>query len=571
MIYTGGAPGGPFENPYWYLDDPDYNAEVADLVVYFFNHYLTHTKGTEWAGDSFKLFPWQEHRIIRPLFGILREPPSEKYPNGLRRIRKAYIEICKKNGKSELIAGVGLKGLVADFEAAGEIYTAAAEREQANIIHKASSQMVRNNDELFAMCEIIRSQKRITRDDSYYQALSADVPTKHGYSPHMILFDELHAQPNSDLWDVLTKGSTKARKQPIILSITTAGYDQESICWKERERAVKILTGVIEDKEYLPVIYGMDEDEDWEDEENWKAVNPSMYWEVEREGKKFYRISWDDTTYQSVDDVPGIFSLDVFRKAYHDAKEMPYKINLWRRLRLNQWTNQDVQIIDLKEWDACGTAFSAESLRGRVCCGAFDLSLVYDLTAWALLFPEDDESVKMLLKCWLPKNSIKKAIDRDGVPYDQWIREGWIETTPGNVIDYSYFKEQVIADGEKYEIREIGYDPHLAMQVAIQLQNEGFTVVPISQSFSKFSEPTKAFLNLIRTGNFNHGNNPVAKWMASNFTVDIDVHENIRPMKAKKTKRIDGLVAAIMALTSIILNPDLETESQYETQELLIV
>jgi len=571
MIYTGGAPGGPFENPYWYLDDPDYNAEVADLVVYFFNHYLTHTKGTEWAGDSFKLFPWQEHRIIRPLFGILREPPSEKYPNGLRRIRKAYIEICKKNGKSELIAGVGLKGLVADFEAAGEIYTAAAEREQANIIHKASSQMVRNNDELFAMCEIIRSQKRITRDDSYYQALSADVPTKHGYSPHMILFDELHAQPNSDLWDVLTKGSTKARKQPIILSITTAGYDQESICWKERERAVKILTGVIEDKEYLPVIYGMDEDEDWEDEENWKAVNPSMYWEVEREGKKFYRISWDDTTYQSVDDVPGIFPLDEFRKDYQDAKETPYVINLWRRLNLDQWTNQDVQIIDLKEWDACGTAFSAECLQGAICFPGLDLSLTTDITGCGYIFPQEDGYIKVLCDMWIPADNVKAAIDRDAVPYDQWIREGWIATTPGNIIDYEYIKKRLIDRRDYFDMQELSYDPWKATQIALQLQGEGFVVVPVRQTFNQMSEPTKYFLDLIKVGKFDHGNNPVLRWMANNFTVLVDTNENIRPNKVKKTKRIDGLVAAIIGLSGLIHNPDIEQGSQYETQELLIV
>jgi len=570
MIFTGGAPGGPFENPYWYLDDPDYNAEVADLVVYFFKHYLTHTKG-RWAGNPFIPFPWQEHRILRPLFGILREPPSEKYPNGLRRINSGYIEVPKKNGKSPLMSGIGIKGMVADYELKAEVFCAAADKKQATIIHEASEQMVRNNDELFAMCNIVTSQKRITRLDNSFDALSADVPNKHGYSPSIVLFDELHAQAKPDLYNTLTEESTIARDQPLKLSITTAGWDQESICWKQREHAVKVLTGIIEDKEFLPVIYGMDEDEDWEDEANWKAVNPSMYWEVEREGRKFYQISWGDTLYQSVDDVPGIFPLDKVSKSYKQAKEMPYKINFWRRMRLNQWTNQDVQIIDLKEWDACGRKFSAEALRGQACYGGLDLSLTTDLTAFAMIFPEDDGCMRVLVDLWVPADNVKNAIDRDGVPYDQWIREGWITTTPGNKIDYEFIKVRILKAAETYEIRELIYDPYRAVQISMQLQNQGMTVVPLPQNFSRMSEPTKTLLNLIKQGKFNHGNNPVLRWMASNITVLVDANENIRPDKKNKKKRIDGLVAVIDALSGFILHPDFDEESQYETQELLIV
>lgn len=570
MIYTGGAPGGPFENPYWYRDDPDYNADVADLVVYFFEHYLTHTKG-RWAGDPFIPFPWEEHRIIRPLFGILREQPSDRHPEGLRRINSGYIEVPKKNGKSPIMSGIGLKGIVADNEPKAEVFCAAADKKQATIIHEASEQMVRNNDELFAMCKIITSQKRITRLDNSFEALSADVPTKHGYSPSMVLFDELHAQQKPDLYNILTEESTIARDQPLKLSITTAGYDQESICWKQREHAVKVLTGIIEDKEFLPVIYGMDEDEDWENEENWKAVNPSMYWEVEREGKKFYRISWDDTLYQSVDEVPGIFPLDRVRKSYRDAKEMPYKINFWRRMRLDQWTNQDIQIIDLKEWDACGTAFDALSLHGEVCFPGLDLSLTTDITGCGYIFPQDDGYVKVLCDMWIPADNVKTAIDRDGVPYDQWIREGWITTTPGNIIDYEFIKKRIIDNRDKYEMQEFSYDPWKATQIALQLQGQGFVVVPVRQTFNQMSEPTKYFLDLIKMGKFDHGNNPVLRWMANNFTVLVDTNENIRPNKVKKTKRIDGLVAAIIGLSGMIKNPQDEIESQYETQELLIV
>ena len=528
MIYEGCAVGGKFENLYWYLDEPGYNADVADQAVKFFTEYLTHTKG-RWAGQSFELFEWQEHRIIRPLFGILKEQPSEQSPRGIRRIRKVYCEIPKKNGKSELVAGIGNKLVRADGEAGAEVYSAAGDKDQASLVHNVSAQMFRNNPQLSEQVQIKDSIKRIIfhKNGSYYQALSADVPTKHGFNSHGILFDELHAQPNSALWDILTEGSTVARLQPVIFAITTAGYNRESICWKVREYAMKVMKGIIDDPEFLPVIYGMDEDEDWENEENWLKVNPSM---------------------------DKIFSLEDFRKSYQEAKEMPYKENLFRRLRLNQWTQQETRFIPMPAWDACGEEkLDITDFVGMSCYLGLDLSQKYDITAMARIFPRDDK-LYLFWDMWIPANNVMRRVQRDKVPYDQWIRAGLMRTTPGNIVDYNFIEKYIMEESKKYDFREIAYDPWRAGRTAQELEAKGLRTVEVRQGYGSMSNPTIEFLAYIIGGTIQHGGNPVARWAADNMVVISDSNENIRPDKQKSTERIDPIVAAIIALSSYLVH-----------------
>lgn len=551
MIYTGGAPGGPFEDMFWYRNDPDYNADIADATVEFFETYLTHTKG-RWAGQPFRPLPWQEHRVIRPLFGILREQPSDQYPIGLRRFRKGYCEIPKKNGKSETDAGIGVKLFLGDHEAGAEVYAAAVDREQASIIHGVSASMIRNNEELNARAKIIDSRKRIialTEDgiptDSVYVALSADVPNKHGLNVHGCLFDELHAQPNSELWDILTEGSTTARMQSLIFAITTAGFDRESVCWKMREYAVRVLTGETVDPTFLPVIYGMDEDEDWESEENWKAVNPSM---------------------------GTIFSLEDFRAAYREAKEIPYKQNLFRRLRLNQWTQQETRFLPMDKYDACNAPFTdAElaSLAGRPCYGGADLSSVNDLTSTCKVFPMDDDTFWCLWRYQIPAGVMQEKIVNDRVPYDQWQREGWLETNPGESIDYNYTESALIKDREKYTFPEFGYDPYNATQFVNNMAAADFNMVMVRQHFLELSPPTKELLRLILEGKIRFGGNPISRWCADNMNVLEDNHGNIKPVKGKNRQKIDGMVALICALDCAIRHRGEYGPSVYETSSLI--
>jgi len=532
MIFRGGADGGKYDNPLWYKDDPDYNERAADRAVDFFRTRLCHTKG-RWVNKPFDLFPWQEHRIIRPLFGLLQD--------GVRRIRKGYCEIPKKNGKSELVAGIGCKLLLDDNEAMAEVYCAACDRDQAGIIHQVASQMIKNNKGLDKQVRIYRPSKEIIRrdDESVFKALSSDVPTKHGLNSHAVLFDELHAQPNSTLWDILTEGSTVARVQPLIFSITTAGYDRESICWKQRDYAMRILRGEVDDEAFLPVIYGMDEDEDWENEDNWRAVNPSM---------------------------DMIFSFESFKKDFQEAREQPYKQNLFRRLRLNQWTSQSVRFMPMDKWRLCNREVDLEALKGRPCYGGLDLASVMDIAAYDLIFPPtvDDPYWYLAPFMFCPGESVDMRSRRDRVPYDQWVREGYLTATPGNVIDYSAIENKIRWSKEQFNLITVGYDRWSAIQLVQNLTAEGIDMIPVGMGFASMTAPTKFLLKLVMDGTLAHGGHPMLSWMAENLATKDDPAGNVKPAKDASREKIDGLVAGIIAIAAAI-GAEVNGPSIYET------
>src|SRR5437867_9476418 len=337
-----------------------FDEEAAERACSFFEDMLVHVKG-EWAGQPFVLEPWQRD-IARSLFGWKRR-------DGTRRYRIAYIEVPKKNGKSTLVAGIGLYLLTADGEQGGEVYSAAADREQAAIVFSTAKSVVQASPELAARCETYHRSIVVPRTGSSYKVLSADVPTKHGLNPSGILFDELHAQPNRELWETLVTGGA-ARRQPLVVAITTAGYDRQSICYELHDHAVKVRDGIIHDDAFLPVIYAADEAGDWTDPKVWKKANPSLGVSVK---------------------------VDFIREECERAKENPRKQNSFRRLHLNQWTEQSTRWIDMGVWAECAGAVDAEALQGRICYAGLDLSSTTDLSAFVLLFPpkekdEGDES-----------------------------------------------------------------------------------------------------------------------------------------------------------------------------------
>ncbi len=250
------APPGGFE----------FDEAAAARAVGFFAEVLRHTKG-EWAGEHFALAPWQEP-IVRNIFGWKR-------PDGTRRYRRVYIEVPRKNGKSTLVAGLALYLLYADREAGAEVFSVAADREQAGIVFEQAKAMAELEPDLVAVSEIYRRSIVVSATSSTYRVLSADVPTKHGLNAHGVLFDELHAQPTRDLWDVLTT-STGARRQPLVVAITTAGYDRQSVCWEVHEYARQVRAGVIDDSSFLPVIYAAEPGDDWTDEAVWRKANPGL-------------------------------------------------------------------------------------------------------------------------------------------------------------------------------------------------------------------------------------------------------------------------------------------------------
>lgn len=514
-----------------------YDKTRADFVVSFIEC-LCHTKG-RWAGKPFILMPWQE-RIIRDVFGIIK-------PDGHRQFSTAYIEIPKKNGKSELAAAIALYLLFGDGEASPEVYGAAADRAQASIVMDVASQMVRLTPALERRSKILTANKRIAcrTNNGFYQVLSAEVGTKHGLNVSGLVLDEVHAQPNRKLYDVLTKGSGDAREQPLYFLITTAGTDTNSICYELHQKAEDIIEGRKNDPTFYPVIYGAGMDEDWTDPKVWKKANPSL-------GETI--------------------TMDKVRAACESAKQNPGEENSFRQLRLNQWVKQAVRWMPMDKWDACAFPADPEDLEGRVCYGGLDLSSTTDLTSFCLVFPpeEDDKPYYILPYFWLPEDTLTLRVNRDHVPYDVWERQGYIQTTEGNVVHYAFIEKFIEKLGEKYNIREIAFDRWGAVQMVQNLEGMGFTVVPMGQGFASMSPPTKELMKLTLERKLAHGGHPVLRWNMDNIFIRTDPAGNIKADKAKSTEKIDGAIACIMALDRAIRCGNDTSESVYDTRGLLV-
>ena len=513
--------------------DSRYDKDAADYAVGFIEC-LCHTKGT-WAGKPFELIDWQE-RIIRDLFGILK-------PNGYRQFNTAYIEIGKKNGKSELAAAVALLLCCGDGEERAEVYGCAADRQQASIVFEVAADMVRMCPTLGKRVKILASQKRMVYlpTNSFYQVLSAEAYSKHGFNIHGVVFDELHTQPNRKLFDVMTKGSGDARMQPLYFLITTAGTDTQSICYETHQKAKDILEGRKIDQTFYPVIYGAKEDEDWTDPEVWKRSNPSLGITV---------------------------GIDKVQAACDSARQNPAEENSFRQLRLNQWVKQSVRWMPMDKWDACTAPVDAEALKGRVCYGGLDLSSTIDVTAFVLVFPpaEEDESFAVLPYFWIPEENLELRVRRDHVPYDVWQKQGFLMTTEGNVVHYGFIEKFIEELGEKYNIREIAFDRWGAVQMVQNLEGMGFTVVPFGQGFKDMSPPTKELMKLTLEKKIAHNGHPVMRWMADNIFIRTDPAGNIKVDKEKSTERIDGVIALIMALDRAIRCGNDTSESVYESR-----
>ena len=519
------------------LEDSYYDEEMANFAVTFIEQ-LCHTKGT-WAGKKFKLLDWQE-QIIRDLFGTLK-------PNGYRQFNTAYIEIPKKNGKSELAAAVALLLCCGDGEQRAEIYGCAADRGQATIVFDVAADMVRMCPALNKRCKILTSQKRIlfTPTNSFYQVLSAEAYSKHGFNIHGVVFDELHTQPNRKLFDVMTKGSGDARMQPLYFLITTAGTDTNSICYETHQKAKDILEGRKIDPTFYPVIYGAGEDEDWTDPRVWLKSNPSL-------GETI--------------------GMDKVEAACESAKQNPGEENSFRQLRLNQWVKQAVRWMPMDKWDACALPANEEMLEGRVCYGGLDLSSTTDLTSFCLVFPpeDEDEPYYVLPYFWVPEDMLDLRVKRDHVPYDLWHRQGYLETTEGNVVHYGYIEKFIERLGERFNIRDIAFDRWGATQMSQDLENMGFTVVPMGQGFASMSPPTKELMKLTLEKKIAHGGHPVLRWNMDNIFIRTDPAGNIKADKAKSTEKIDGAIAMIMALDRAIRCGNDTSESVYDTRGLLV-
>lgn len=524
---TAPAPGGGKKPDRGYYFDKS----AADHAVEFFEKHLKHTKG-EWAGRPFKLRPWQSEQLIRPLFGWKRA-------DGSRRYRMVYCEIPKKNGKSETAAGVGLYCTFADGEPGAEVFSAAGDREQARIVFDTAKTMVENSPALKRRADVYRGSIVYPKLGCSYKVLSSDAFTKHGFNVHCAVFDEFHVQPNRELYDTLRNG-TAARRQPITFIITTAGHGRESICWELHDYSMKVKKGIIDDPELLVVIFRAEPEDDWTSEATWKKANPNYGITVKPE---------------------------FFRSECEKAKRLPAYENVFKRLHLNMWTSAETRWLRMEDWDAsAGQVPDLKELRGRDCYAALDLSSSLDITALGVNFPWEDDAYKLYSKFWIPAENMRERILHDHVPYDAWAKEGYVEPTEGNVIDYRFIIAELkrLRDEVGLKILEIAYDPWGATKIVQDLEELGFKMVPFRQGFGSMSGPSKDFERLVLGKKLHHGGNPVLRWMMDNCVVKVDPAGNIKPDKSKSHKRIDGVVAHIMALDRAMRRETKTTGSVYD-------
>jgi len=499
--------------------------EKAERVRDFIEH-LKFSAG-EFRGKPFRLTDWQWECVIKPFFGTVDD-------DGYRKYRFCYVEVPKKNGKSELGAGIALYLLCADREGTPEVYSAAADISQASRVYQPAAYMARANPDLRKVLDVRDSRKTIyyTENDGFYKVLSADVKTKHGLNPHGVLFDELHAQPHDELWRVLTAGTNYARRQQAVIVLTTAGiWDINSIWWRIRSKAIQIQKGIVKQDNFLPVLFIADpEKDDPEDRELWKRVNPSL---------------------------GVIFDMGKIEADYQDAKTNPIDYADFLRFRLNIPVKSVTRWMPMADWDKC--AGDIPDLEGKMCYGGLDMSTKLDLTAFALVFPPQDEIIDyiVIMRFYVPEETILQRSKADSIHYDIWVDEGFITATSGNVIDIEYIKNDILDASKKYNLQEVGYDPWMATQLATEMFNDyNLNFVEMRQGAKTLSEPAKDLLVKVKQHKIRHGGNPVLRWCADNLVMTIDANENVRPDKAKATERIDGLVALIMAWGRMIYTYD---------------
>ena len=540
-----------------------YGAQAVQDVLDFFA--LLPFGSNEWAGEPFRLSDW-EREAIEQFYGVQVQLEDGSWA---RYRRFLYEELPKKNGKSEFAAALGLNHLLWDGEKRPQVGIFAADKNNADIIYQAAKYMVEHSclgqPEHDPIAWARDSRREIhTKFGGVLKVYSSDAETKHGYSFSCIIIDELHAQPNRRLWDVLTAGSNAARRQQAVIVLTTAGDDPDrtSIGWEIHEKCRRILAwrrGEPErdldqdDPLWCPIMYGVsaltgdDEDRiaalDIYDERVWRACNPGL-------GDNL--------------------SLRDFRAEARAARQSESAERLFRWLRLNQWiatksvgwvplTLYDKTQWNRDEWRTLPAPQRRQAVRdalaGRRCYGGLDLSATTDLSAFTLLFPPQEglERWVALFWAWRPEEGVLEAEQRDHVPYRDWARADFLELCPGDLVDYGAVEEAVAQAAAVFDLDTLGVDPYLSRTLTPRLMERGVNVVEIPQNVREMSPAMKELERLIRRREMLHEHNTAARWCFGNVRCAVDGNENIKPMKNRNTGRIDMTVAWIIAMAVALL------------------
>lgn len=513
--------------------DPD----AAQRASSFFA-LLKHSKG-KWAGQPFELAAWQRF-IVGCLFGWKRE-------DGTRRFRVAYNEIPRKNGKSTLAAGLGILLAFFDNEPGAEVYCAATKRDQAKIVFNEAKRSVENTPALKRRISVLTANMNVRETSSKLEPLGADADSTDGLNPHGVIIDELHAHKTSALVDVL-QTAAGARSQPMRFEITTAGSDRTSVCWRHHDYSVKVLEGVVKDDSWFAFIAAADKGDDWREKRTWQKANLNLGVSV---------------------------NPDYIEAECRRAEKIPGEQNTFRRLHLNEWTEQASRAIDMALWDEGAGVVKPDQLEGEPCMAGLDMASTSDLAAEVKIFgPDADGYYDVLARFWIPEASIAVGTSRRSEEMrrqlELWVEQGFITATEGNVTDYDFVEKSILKDAERYRLRVLAFDRWDVTQLITHLQDEWGTgddarikVIDVGQGFASMAAPTKEFLRLVADKKIRHGGNPVLRWMVSNLALRQDPAGNLKPDRDSSGDKIDGVVALIMALGRVMVAPA-EGDSIYE-------
>ena len=508
----------------WYFD-----RKAAVRAITFIER-LKHTKG-EWAGQRFRLEPWQQF-IIWNVFGW-------KNADGTRRFRYAYIEIARKNGKTALSAGIGLYMLFADGEARPEVYSAATVKDQAKICFSDAVEIVKATD-LKNYLTPYRNSIVYELKGGMMKPLSSDYGTHDGLNPSCGIIDEFHAHKDSGMFDVI-KSAFGARRQPLMFIITTAGVNKNGACYAYRDNVVKVLRGVNSDDTLFGIIYTLDDQSEWDNPKMWIKSNPNL----------------------------GVsLSADYLADQVTDAKNRPEAVRNVMTKNVNLWVDAEKTWILDEAWMRCCGEMSVDDLAGCECWGGLDLSNISDITAYVLLFHERDR-FQLLPFFWIPKEKMLEKIRKENINYDLCVRAGYVKVTEGNVIDYDFVKADILTIVSRYDLKSSAYDRWNSSQTIIDLQNEGMECNPFGQGYGSMSAPSKEFEKLVLSGRIEHFGNPVLRWMLASTVIKTDPAGNIKPDKEKSVQKIDGIVASIMALGEWMTAQAAEENDPYSKRGML--
>lgn len=512
-----------------------FDAAKAEAAVRLFPAVFRLTED-RFAGKPFKLAVWQEC-IVRLLVGwkapaeIVDEQTGDPIVVHVRIFRRLMLWIPRKNGKSEFLAALALLFFILDGVVGGQGFVFARDENQAKIIFNKMKAMITMAPGL-GDTQIFKKSIYLPKIRAVIELLSGTPEGKHGKSPTVIAGDEMHEWETPDLANFLRQG-TGARLEPIELYASTAGLKSNRTGWELWEESRSILDGTIDDPTTLVVIYALDPDDDWADEETWKKANPSL----------------------------GVSpTVQFLRREASIAADNPRAEQHFRCYHANQWIDAVTRWLSLKKWDACAADKEAwkgwkdgEGLEGRKCFAAFDVSSNEDITARVLAFPPDEKFKQWILSArfWVPEETVTRRSRQDKVLYDRWVTLGAIEETPGDYVDQDFVKNAIDQDMQRFDVSLVGYDPWNATKLITDMQKEGVDenlFMLMRQGIPTLGEPTKLFERLVMAGALDHGGHPVLRWMAGNTAIRFDENLNYAPTKKKSAEKIDGIVASVMAV-----------------------